>query len=351
MIHCFFTKRIYRSNLLVRLGLCLLVFPLFLGYSCQRSFKYTGAKIKGVCTVAPNKIIDTAAFSPIRQARAEWIAVVPYGFCRENDPHFYFDANQQWWGETSRGTAKTIEMAQQMGLKTMLKPHVWVARGTYTGDFVQKNEADWQIFEQDFAKYVLRNAQIADSMHVELFCIATEMDAFVRQRPQFWLNLIKQVRKVYHGPLTYADNWDKCTQNPLWPELDFVGVDAYFPLTDNKNPQLSDLDKGWQPHLKTLETLAQKVQKPILFTEFGYRSVEGTAVRPWESYEAAPTNLQQQADAYEALFKNLWQKEWFAGGFAWKWFLHTETRRREPDPYTPQGKPAEAVMKKWYTTP
>ena len=321
---------------------------LLLIYSCSTPFKYTGSKFKGVCTVAPNQSIDTSAFRRICQTNSNWVAVVPYGFCRENDPHFYFDANKQWWGETSNGAAKTIDMAHQTGLKVMLKPHVWVARGTYTGDFVLKTEADWQIFEQDFGKYVLRNAQVADSMHVELFCIATEMDAFVRQRPQFWKKLVQQVRQVYQGPITYADNWDKCSQNPLWPDLDFVGVDAYFPLTENKNPTAADLDKGWQTHLKMLEKLSQDVQKPILFTEFGYRSVEGTAVRPWESSDDFTPNLQHQAEAYEALFRNVWQREWFAGGFAWKWFLHAERHNREPDPYTPQNKPAEMVMKKWY---
>ncbi|TAE37927.1 MAG: hypothetical protein EAY79_08725 [Runella slithyformis] len=324
--------------------------PLLGGGSCQSSFVYKQSKIKGVCTVAPNAPIDTAAFQPIRQTNAEWVAVVPYGFCRPNEPHFYFDNSQQWWGETSQGAAKTIAMAHQMGLKVMLKPHVWVAQGTYTGDFTLKTEAEWQIFEQDFGKYVLRNAQVADSMHVALFCIATEMDAFVRQRPQFWRNLIGQVRQIYKGPLTYADNWDKCHQNPIWADLDYVGIDAYFPLTNNKKPTPEDLQKGWQPHLQLLKKLAIETQKPILFTEFGYRSVEGAAVRPWEYHSEAATNLQQQADAYEVLFREVWQQEWFAGGFVWKWFLHAPTYRRnhEPDPYTPQGKPAEVVLKKWY---
>ena len=327
---------------------CLAVLVCWLFSACSTPFQYAGSKLKGVCSVAPNQAIDTSAFRAIRQTNADWVAVVPYGFCRENDPHFYFDANQQWWGETSRGAAKTIAMAHQTGLKVMLKPHVWVARGTYTGDFTLKTEAEWQVFEQDFGKYVLRNAHIADSMRVELFCIATEMDAFVRQRPAFWQQLIRQVRQVYSGPLTYADNWDKFSQNPLWPDLDFVGVDAYFPLTENKNPTTADLDKGWQTHLKTLEKLSEKTQKPILFTEFGYRSVEGAAVRPWESSRQYTPNLQHQAEAYEALFRNVWRQKWFAGGFAWKWFLHPEHHNREPDPYTPQNKPAAMVMKKWY---
>lgn len=309
---------------------------------------FEGPKIKGVCSVAPHKVIDETAFETLRKINAEWVAVVPYGFCKENDPHFYFDSNWQWWGETSVGAAKTIELAHKAGLKAMLKPHVWVQKGTYTGDFDLKTEPDWQIFEKDFARYVLRYAHIADSTQADLYCIATEMDNFVLKRPAFWHDLILKVRKIYHGKLTYADNWDKYTQNPLWQDLDFIGIDAYFPLTENTNPTPRDLDKGWKAHLLKIEKFAQITQKPVLFTEFGYRNIEGAAVRPWESYKGAAQNDRQQAEAYESLFRNVWHKPWFAGGLAWKWFLRPDMLQRSPDDYTPQGKPAEAVLQKWF---
>ena len=311
-------------------------------------FVFTEPKIKGVCSVAPHKAIDCLAFASLLSANAEWVAVVPYGFCSEDDPHFRFDSNWQWWGETSAGTAKTIELAHQVGLKTMLKPHVWVKHGTYTGDFNLKTEAEWQIFEQDFSKYVLRHAHIADSMQVELYCIATEMDNFVLKRPEFWHKLIQDVRKIYKGKLTYADNWDKYGQNPLWQDLDFVGIDAYFPLTENQYPTPQELDEGWKKHLKSIEKFARKTQKPILFTEFGYRSVEGAAVRPWESRNDTRKSDEQQAQAYESLFRNVWHKPWFAGGMAWKWFLRPDMLQRSPDDFTPQNKPAEVVLQKWF---
>jgi hypothetical protein len=322
---------------------------LFVMSGCSRPTPpvYSGVKMKGVNLVAPSQPIDSSVFSPIRRVNAEWVAVVPYGFCREGEPHFYFNMNKMWWGETLDGTAKTIEIAHQSGLKVMLKPHAWVGRGMYTGDFDLKTEEEWQTFEKDFGAYVLANAHVADSMKVELYCIATEMDNFARKREAFWKNLIKQVRQIYHGPLTYADNWNHYPRNPFWAELDYVGVDAYFPLSSEKHPTVEKLQQGWRTHLEELESFAAKIQKPVLFTEFGYRSVDFATDKPWESHDDKPANDLLQADAYRAFFKEVWPKKWLVGAFAWKWFLH-QPRNFHRDAFSPQDKPAEKVLKEEY---
>ncbi|AXE16984.1 hypothetical protein DR864_04170 [Runella rosea] len=305
---------------------------------------YSGQKMRGINLVAPSKEIDSSVFSPIRQVNAEWVAVIPYGFCREGEPHFHFNMNKMWWGETKDGTAKTIELAHQSGLKVMLKPHAWVGRGMYTGDFDLKTEADWQTFEKDFGDYILTNARIADSMKVDLFCIATEMDNFAFKRAPFWRSMIRQVREIYKGPLTYADNWNNYPRNPFWADLDFIGVDAYFPLSSEKHPSVETLQKGWLTHLDELEEFAAKLQKPILFTEFGYRSVDFATEKPWESHDTKTDNPNLQADAYRAFFKEVWPRKWLAGAFAWKWFLHQPPNRHR-DAFSPQQKPAEAVLR------
>jgi hypothetical protein len=41
-----------------------------------------------------------------------------------------------------------------------------------------------------------------------------------------------EIRKIYTGKLTYAANWDDFDKVPFWKELDYIGIDAYFPLSD-----------------------------------------------------------------------------------------------------------------------
>lgn len=59
------------------------------------------------------------------------------------------------------------------------------------------------------------------------------------------------------------------------------------------------------------------------------------------------------ARAYEAFFRAWWDEPWLAGAFLWKWFLEARGRgwggeRAWDTGFTPQGKPAEAVIRRWY---
>ena len=83
-------------------------------------------------------------------------------------------------------------------------------------------------------------AKIADSLGVEMLCIGTEWKSAVRERPQFWSNVIDSVRKVYQGKLTYAANWDDYDDVPFWSKLDYIGVNAYWPLAKTKTPTIDE---------------------------------------------------------------------------------------------------------------
>jgi hypothetical protein len=334
----------------------LVILLAFVGCQNMPPFRYDGTKMKGVNLVAPPRQPDSSALAPVRKIGAEWVAIVPYGFCRKGDPHFFFSENRkekrnwQWWGETTAGVAGTVQMARMQGLKTILKPHVWMQGGSHL-DLEFTNEADWQTFEHDYAQYVLHFAKLADSLKVDLYCITTELDRFAIARPAFWESLVKQVRGIYKGKLTYAANWDRYEKIPFWSQLDYVGVDAYFPLSDDREPTVKSLVRGWKPHLTALQKTSDRLQKPILFTEFGYRSCDYGARRPWESETDCIPNDAMQANAYAAFTEAVWTQPWFAGGFVWKWFMDDEPRHRERDQYSPHGKMAEQVLqKRWSST-
>ncbi len=86
--------------------------------------------------------------------------------------------------------------------------------------------------------------------------------------------------------------------------------------------------------------------RPILFTEYGYRNVDHTGAEPWKE-NAGSQNDKGQANAFEALYQNFVGKKWFMGGYVWKWYTENSYHRKNID-FTPQGKPAEQVIKKWY---
>lgn len=317
--------------------------------SCQ-SVGQKVESIDGVCLVAPRNPIEMHDLKPVQEINADWVAVVPYAFAFAGDPKINFDTSRQWWGERSEGVIQTIAYAKQLGLKVMLKPHVWVRGEGWPGDFTLESEEAWQKWETSYAKYLQTMTRIADSMQVEMLCIGTEYRKAVVERPDFWRSLIDTIRHHYDGKLTYAANWDNFEHVSFWDQLDFIGIDAYFPLCEDQTPDHSTLITAWQTPWRSIKKVQRRFNKPVLFTEYGYRSADYTSHGHWHySLENLSSNMEAQKNAYEALYQVFWDEPWFAGGFLWKWFTEPEMAGGEEDAeYTPQNKPASEVIKQVY---
>lgn len=308
-------------------------------------------KINGVSLVSPPRAIDAKTMGQVNRINAEWVAVIPYGFSRAGQPSVSFNKGGQWWGERMEGTRKLIEYAQENELKVMLKPHVWVMGEGWTGDYTLETEAEWEVWEKDFSKYIVSYATIADSMNVEILCIGTEYRTPAKERPEFWKKLITEVRQVYDGKITYAANWDNYTNITWWDQVDYIGIDAYFPLVEGDSPSVQEIKDGWTPIKKELSSFSKKWEKPILFTEYGFQSANGAAGKHWEvdQNDAAKANQEVQSNAYEATFQALEKEDWYLGGFLWKWHFSLNKDRIRPTTWTPQNKKAEQTIAKWYS--
>lgn len=308
-------------------------------------------KINGLSFVASGEKLSQDHVDPLLGVYANYAAIMPFGFTREPDSsNLFFNTEHQWYGETRQGVKQYIEMLHKNGVKVMLKPQIWIGRGEFTGNLSMKSEADWQKFETSYADFILLYAQVAKETHADLFCIGTELKTFVENRPDYWKDLIERVRKVYHGKLTYAANWDEFGKTPFWGQLDYIGVNAYFPLCDKQNPTVETLREGWQPWKEKLKTLSENLKKPMLFTEFGYRSMDFTGKKPWlVDRNQMKVNLGAQAQATQVIFDEFWNEDWFAGGFVWKWFMqHDQVGGDADNRFTPQNKPAETVIRNQY---
>ena len=309
-------------------------------------------KINGVSFVASRDSINQKHIEPIINISANYAAIMPFGFIRDLEhPEIIFNTDRQWFGETEKGSKQYINTLKQKGIKTMMKPQIWVWRGEFTGFIKMNSEEEWLQLEETYTNFILQYAKVAEETHTELFCIGTELENFVAHRPDFWINLIVKIRAVYKGKLTYAANWNEYTKTPFWDQLDFIGIDAYFPLSDVQTPSLEDCKAGWQKHKSEIKTYSEKFNKPILFTEFGYRSVDYTAKAPWVSdVEMVDVNMEAQVNATHAIFDEFWNKDWFAGGFIWKWHHDYEHVGGEIDTqFTPQNKPAEDIVRKYFS--
>ncbi|MFD2563082.1 glycoside hydrolase family 113 [Aquimarina rubra] len=308
-------------------------------------------KINGVSFVGSPKEINETHIDPVVKVNANWAAVMPFGFVKNlKEPSVVFNIERQWWGERADGAKRTIELLNQKGIKVMMKPQIWVWRGEFTGNINMDSEQNWQTFEKSYEDFILLYAQLAQEMKVPILCIGTELHTFVQKRSDYWSRLIKKIRSVYKGKLTYAENWDQFGKAPFWDQLDYIGIDAYFPVSDSKTPTLEELREGWQIHKTKIVALQRIIGKPILFTEYGYRSVHYTGKEPWDSNRInGNVDLKAQTNALTALYQEFWDEPWFAGGFLWKWYHnHDKVGGEENNRFTIQNKPSEKLIQSLY---
>jgi hypothetical protein len=235
-----------------------------------------------------------------------------------------------------------INMAHSLGMKVMLKPHLDIEDGTYRGDFYPV-----QGWFPAYAKFIKHYAKMAKEFNAEMYCVGVELrGATTWEQEARWRELIRDVRKIYDGPLTYAANWDEYPNIDFWDALDYIGIDAYFPLTDKYDATLPEIVRGWEKRADEIEGwLAKKnLAKPILFTELGYPSVDGANVQPWVGISNV-RDRQEQADCITAAFQVLTRRDWFRGFYWWHYF---PTDRPLVEDLTLRGKLAEEVVSQWY---
>lgn len=318
----------------------------------QKTTPSVSSKIDGLTMVAPPKPFDSDPMLEIEEVAAGWIALVPFGFTRSGESTVRFGGNQQWWGERVEGVENCIKRAHKAGVKVMIKPQVYM-HNDWVGDMDFDTEIEWKEWEESYRDYIITFAQLASKYNTEIFCVGTEFKIAAQKRESFWRSLIAEIRIFYDGDITYSSNWDGYQSIPFWDDLDYIGLSAYFPLSEERTPSVDLLVKKWKETHKELKQISRREGKPILFTEYGYMSVDKCAWRAWEiekERHKLPINEQAQANALEALYTVFWNEPWWAGGFLWKWFPNGMGHEGYFDKdYTPQGKIATKTVSKWYS--
>jgi len=315
----------------------------------------TSPKIHGVCFVAGGRL-EADPFAPLKLLGAEWISQTPFAWQRSvGTPSLRLAASGRiYWGETDEGIVETARRARAAGIRTLLNPHIWVlervqSEAAWRGKIAMTSEADWAAWFAQYRDVILHYAALARESEIEALSIGTELAAATPREAE-WRALIAEVRKIYPGRLTYGANWyEEAESVKFWDALDWIGVQAYYPLASAASPSKENVVKAWRERAATLESLASRFHRPIVLTEAGYRSQKGALVKPWIWRTSEPVDLLEQQLGFEALFETLWERPWFGGLFIWKWFPDGSRAGGEHDgSFTPQGKPAEALIRRWF---
>ena len=158
------------------------------------------------------------------------------------------------------------------------------------------NSSDWTAW---FLSYqALLTSVAAVSTKADVLNIGTELSLAQTQEAQ-WRQTISLVRNHFKGLLTYGANHNDESTVKWWDAIDWIGVDAYYPLGNDSS--VDALVISWQKIFSSiLEPLSSKYNKPIIFTEVGYQSVTGAAITPWAAHGSLSIATQERC--YIALY-------------------------------------------------
>lgn len=247
-----------------------------------------------------------------------------------------------------------IKYLKEQGFKIMFYPMIFmdIANKPWRG-YLTGNTTDINTFftkNNGYNKFILHYANLVKD-YCDAFIIGSEMrdltklytetteeNLTIRNYPAIdcFINLASQVREIVGNnvKIGYASDWSEYhhtndgwyNMDKLWADknIDFVGIDAYFPLTDKKESLITkqDIKNGWtsgegydwiyidnnrkikeniepkyawknikwwwenyhiNPNGQTTEWIPQS--KKIWFTEYGFASVDGTTNEPNKFYD------------------------------------------------------------------
>jgi len=249
-------------------------------------------------------------------------------------------------GKYTLGDEELIEMisyAKSLGLRVALKPTVNCLNGTWRAhinffDHEVHCEPKWSNWFNSYSTFQLHFAKLAEQTGCEMFIAGCEM-VMTERREMEWRKLIEDIKATYAGLVSY--NTDKYQEGNVswWDCVDVISSSGYYPLKD------------WDKELDRIEAIVKKFNKPFFFAEAGCMSTEGSSKIPNDWKVKGLINLEEQADWYREMFDKTSRRDWVSGFGLWDWAwrqYHVEDADKDGG-YDTYGKPAELVIKEYYT--
>jgi arabinogalactan endo-1,4-beta-galactosidase len=289
--------------------------------------------------------VARASLQRLKALGVDAISLTPFGYQTSLASDEVKMGNRWPGSETDEALTRSTRQAHALGMRVMLKPHIWIHGGAWIGEQSLPDAAAWGRWFDSYRAFIVHYAKLAEAEKMDSLVLGTELKGASSRERARWEAIIKEVRAAYHGTLVYAANWNEDAV-VFWDLVDVVGIQAYEPPVTKKDATLDELRAGWKRLGARLEALSKRTGRPIVVTELGYRATPNAAIAPhtWpESERNARYDGEHQAHCFRAALEALTTAPWCRGVYIWKWFSDSADEQGPTD-FSPAGKPAEKVL-------
>lgn len=236
----------------------------------------------------------------------------------------------------------TIRRARARGLKVFLLPIILLKSAEndeWRGSMKPSNPDAWW---RNYSRLLENLARLAKREDAQGLSVGSELIWSEGKRAR-WISVIKSVRKQFPGTLLYSANWDHYKPVKFWDRLDAIGISGYFELTRDSEASAESLRSSWMHERDEIISWRKKIGKPVIFTEVGYPAIDGGAVYPWDYTMKGRPDEDEQRRALSAFIETWRDAPELEGAFIYEWGIP----ERGGSPYSPRGRLAESVVKRW----
>jgi hypothetical protein len=196
-------------------------------------------------------------------------------------------------------------------------------------------------FFQSYEHLMMHYANLAQSENADAINIGSELNS-LEQYSDNWSLLIRNIRSVFTGQITYSSNHDMATQLYAFKhELDFYSIDAYYSLGVSAEASVEELVNAWSTIIQGLSNSMD--MSKVVISEIGIIPYHDVYNRPFMWGEAAESeglerDTESQRKFYEATCKALVP---VTAGLYWWYFGMSAPDVNYFSTHDPSGKPAE----------
>lgn len=240
--------------------------------------------------------------------------------------------------------AELISYAKSKSLKVIVKPMLNIKDG-YWRAYIRFFDEDvpcepkWGEWFKNYYDYQLYYAGFCEKNKVDMIIIGCELVG-TDHREAEWRELVKKLRTVYSGKLTY--NCDKYQEHNVkwWDCLDYISSSGYYP-------------KGTiEKELERIERVVKEYNKPFFFAECGCPSTLGASENPndWKVVANGISSEDEQYEYYKEFLEKTYAKKFVKGFCFWDWPVKSPKTEEEKyiGNYSIKFKKAESLIQDYF---
>lgn len=286
---------------------------------------------------------------------ANAVSITPFGRIWSLDSTEILMDFEAPYEENRAAIGRLIAQAHARDLQVLLIPHLWVETDGWRGEIDPGTPERWQAYQQSYRQFVLRWARDAERFGADAFSIGVECKSWSGRFGAYWQDLIAEIRRSFRGQLTYSSNWDEVEDVLFWDQLDWVGVNAFYPLADAPDASYATYAERAEQAVTRVAELGERLGKPVVFVEIGYTTRANAAVEPWlwpDGMQAVRLDEWEQARALVALGSAAAREPRLLGFYVWRYYANLDDVSQEAIwGFSPHGKLAEPALEAMFRTP